>query len=63
MTASTETAEDIYRQRGAAWAAVNQLPGWLPGRTSTVEFMHAVYLGVSFMLLETQYLLYSVSNG
>lgn len=49
--ANAERAKDIYRQRGVGWAVGNLLPGWLPGKTGVIEFMHAVYLGIVFLFL------------
>lgn len=37
--------EEIAERRGIRWSVMNELPDWLPGRDSPVEFMHAIFLG------------------
>ncbi|TDL13640.1 hypothetical protein BD410DRAFT_872916 [Rickenella mellea] len=38
--------EDILRKRGVRWSVMNLLPGWLPGKCSVIDFMHATFLGM-----------------
>ncbi|KAG1725168.1 uncharacterized protein EDB91DRAFT_1254905 [Suillus paluster] len=43
-TADPPTAKDISNNRGVRWSTLNYLPGWMPARSSVIEFMHAVFL-------------------
>jgi hypothetical protein len=38
------TTQLISEKRGVRWSSMNYLPAWLPGRSSLIEFMHAVFL-------------------
>ncbi|KIK44122.1 hypothetical protein CY34DRAFT_54623, partial [Suillus luteus UH-Slu-Lm8-n1] len=44
--ADSVTVDAIHENRGVRWSALNYLPGWMPARSSVIEFMHAVFLGL-----------------
>ncbi|KAG1731841.1 uncharacterized protein EDB91DRAFT_1238875 [Suillus paluster] len=44
--ADSATVDAIHENRGVHWSALNYLLGWMPARSSVVEFMHAVFLGL-----------------
>ncbi|KAL1724248.1 hypothetical protein EV715DRAFT_268831 [Schizophyllum commune] len=39
-----EREEEIFTRRGVRYSVMHELPGWLPGITGVVDFMHCVYL-------------------
>lgn len=39
--------EEIAKKHGKRWSALDELPGWLPGRDSPLEPVHASFLGTS----------------
>ncbi|KAG2114909.1 hypothetical protein BD769DRAFT_1629975 [Suillus cothurnatus] len=42
--ADSATVDTIHENRGVRWSVLNYLPGWMPARSSVVEFMHAMFL-------------------
>ena len=46
--ADPSTRDEIAKERGARWSALNDLPGWGPATNSPPDFMHAAYLGEIF---------------
>jgi hypothetical protein len=42
--ATPEVAEDIFRKRGIRWSVMNELVGWMPAQSSSIEPMHCVML-------------------
>ncbi|EIW82591.1 hypothetical protein CONPUDRAFT_142843 [Coniophora puteana RWD-64-598 SS2] len=41
-----EAAQIIKKQRGVSWTPLDQLPGWMPGGSAIVDFMHCIFLGL-----------------
>ncbi|KAJ7756554.1 hypothetical protein B0H16DRAFT_1538396 [Mycena metata] len=42
--ATPEVAEEIFRKRGIRWSVMDELVGWLPAQSSSIDPMHAIML-------------------
>lgn len=43
--------DEISKKHGKRWSALDQLPGWFPGRDSPLEPVHASFLGAWYSVV------------
>ncbi|EIW77460.1 hypothetical protein CONPUDRAFT_62915 [Coniophora puteana RWD-64-598 SS2] len=39
-------ANEIKLRRGVLWTPLNLIPGWMPGKSGVIDFMHCIFLGL-----------------
>jgi hypothetical protein len=44
---SAQRQSAILKNHGVCWSALDWLPGWRPSKQTALDFMHAVFLGMS----------------
>ncbi|KAL1713956.1 hypothetical protein EV715DRAFT_210517 [Schizophyllum commune] len=45
--AGPELQQEILDRRGVRYSVLNEVPGWYPGISNVVDFMHCAYLGMT----------------